>query len=85
MKQPPQRTAAVYALWMMQQAFQGRPNDTRQMEDFGGREMFTMLAMMVALLWLGVYTQPVLDLAQPVLNGLHELLADSELLARHAP
>jgi NADH-quinone oxidoreductase subunit M len=43
--------------------------------------MTAMLAMMVALLWLGVYPQPVLDLAQPVLDGLHGLLQHSELLA----
>ncbi|NCF19092.1 MAG: NADH-quinone oxidoreductase subunit M [Haliea sp.] len=74
-------TAAIYALWMMQQAFQGSPEEQRQMADFDGREMTAMLAMMVALLWLGVYPQPVLDLAQPVLDGLHGLLQHSELLA----
>jgi NADH-quinone oxidoreductase subunit M len=78
-------TAAVYALWMMQQAFQGTPDEGHQMADFGGREMTTMLGMMAALLWLGVYPQPVLDLAQPVLDGLHGLLADSPLLVGAAP
>ena len=74
-------TAAIYALWMMQQAFQGKPDEQRQMPDFDGREMTAMLAMMVALIWLGIYPQPVLDLAQPVLDGLHGLLSGSELLA----
>ena len=74
-------TAAIYALWMMQQAFQGTPDEQRQMSDFNGREMTAMLAMMAALLWLGIYPQPVLDLAQPVLDGLHGLLEGSELLA----
>ena len=37
-----------------------------------------MAAMMIALVWLGVYPQPVLDLAQPVLDGLHGLLSDSD-------
>jgi hypothetical protein len=32
--------------------------------------MVTMFAMMIALLWLGVHPQPVLDLVQPVLDGL---------------
>ncbi len=74
-------TAAIYALWMMQQAFQGKPDEQRQMSDFNGREMTAMLSMMAALLWLGIYPQPVLDLAQPVLDGLHGLLEGSELLA----
>jgi NADH-quinone oxidoreductase subunit M len=66
---------------MMQQAFQGKPDEQRQMPDFNGREMTAMLSMMAALLWLGIYPQPVLDLAQPVLDGLHGLLEGSELLA----
>jgi NADH:ubiquinone oxidoreductase subunit 5 (subunit L)/multisubunit Na+/H+ antiporter MnhA subunit len=65
-------TAAIYALWMMQQAFQGRPDETRSMADFGSREIFTMAAMMLALLWLGLYPQPVFDLVQPVVHRLDQ-------------
>ena len=63
-------TAAVYSLWMIQLTFQGEPEPGRQLEDFGAREMLAMAAMMMALLWLGLYPQPVLDLAQPVLDSL---------------
>lgn len=66
--------AAVYALWMMQLAFQGVPDEERHFADFGHREMTTMAIMMVGLVWLGIYPQPVLDLAQPVLNNLHSLV-----------
>jgi NADH-quinone oxidoreductase subunit M len=69
-------TAAVYALIMMQQAFQGTPDPQRQLTDYGPREMVTMGAMIIGLLWLGLYPQPVLDLAQPVVDSL---------LARGAP
>lgn len=67
-------TAAVYSLWMMQQAFQGKPDEQRSMPDFDTREMLSMAAMMVALIWLGLYPQPVLDLAQPVLDSLQQLV-----------
>jgi NADH-quinone oxidoreductase subunit M len=67
-------TAAVYALWLMQQAFQGAPDEQRSMPDFNTREMATMLAMMATLVWLGLYPQPVLDLAQPVIDGLQAAL-----------
>ncbi len=63
-------TAAVYALIMMQQAFQGTPDPQRQLADYGLREMAAMGAMIIGLLWLGLYPQPVLDLAQPVLDSL---------------
>ena len=68
-------TAAVYALWLVQQAFHGEPAPGLVFADFGRREYGTMLAMMAALLWLGLYPQPVLDLAQPVVDGLVPWLA----------
>ncbi len=64
-------TAAVYSLWMMQQAFFGKPKESRAMDDFGAREMLTMGGMMLALLWLGLYPQPVLDMVHPVLEGMY--------------
>jgi NADH-quinone oxidoreductase subunit M len=63
-------TAAIYALIMMQKAFQGTPDPDRQLPDYGPREMIAMAAMILGLLWLGLYPQPVLDLAQPVLDSL---------------
>ena len=78
-------TAAVYSLWMMQQAFQGKPDEQRQMADFGTREMTTMGLMMLALLWLGLYPQPVFDLTQPVLDSLHRLMPETTQLAALIP
>lgn len=78
-------TAAIYSLWMIQLAFQGEPDPNRQLADFGRREMVTMAAMMVALVWLGLYPQPVLDLAQPVLDSLQVLVAASPAFAGVSP
>ncbi len=66
--------AAIYALWMMQLAFQGTPDENRKFDDFGMREMATMTAMIIALVWLGLYPQPVLDLTQPMLENLQSLV-----------
>jgi len=71
-------TAAVYALWLLQQAFQGPPRDGLQMDDFGGREMLAMSAMIIALIWLGLYPQPVLDLALPVIESLQGVSVQGE-------
>jgi NADH-quinone oxidoreductase subunit M len=40
------------------------------MADFGLREMTVMILMMIGLLVLGIYPQPMLDLAAPTLNNL---------------
>ena len=56
--------AAVYGLYLMQRSFQGTPNpDVAAMPDFGARDMSVMILMAGALVWVGVYPQPVLDLA----------------------
>ena len=78
-------SAAVYSLWMLQQAFQGTPDERRAMADFDGREMLAMAAMMIALLWLGLYPQPVLDLAQPVLEQLQTVAPTGGQVATLAP
>ncbi|MDP6972710.1 MAG: hypothetical protein QF921_14595, partial [Pseudomonadales bacterium] len=63
--------AAVYALSLMQRAFQGEPNpNISVMTDFGAREMSVMIALMVALVWLGVYPQSLLSLSEPVIRAM---------------
>jgi NADH-quinone oxidoreductase subunit M len=64
-------TGAVYALIAMQRVFQGTPVSNRSLADFDGRELTAMIPMMLGLLWLGLYPQPVLDLVNPVLASLH--------------
>lgn len=68
-------TAAIYSLWMIQLTFQGESNRDLKLQDFAAREMTTMAFLMVALIWLGLYPQPVLDLAQPVLESLQHTVA----------
>ena len=63
--------AAVYSLSLMQRSFQGPANaDIATMKDFGVRELGIMIVMGLALVWLGVAPQGVLDLAEPVIAGL---------------
>lgn len=70
--------AAVYSLIMMQRAFQGKPKEGLQLPDYGVREMLTMAVMIIGLVWLGLYPQPVLDTAQPVLDSLTALVGTGE-------
>ena len=66
--------AAVYGLSLMQRSFQGVPNpEVATMRDFGVREMSVMVLMMVALIWVGVYPQPVLDMSTPFIQSMEAL------------
>lgn len=62
--------AAAYALLLMQRSFQGAAPDAAPLRDFGPRELAVMGLLMVALIGLGVYPQPLLDLSAPVVDGL---------------
>jgi NADH-quinone oxidoreductase subunit M len=63
--------AAVYSLSLMQRTFQGSANaHIGEVRDFGFRELSVMILLALALIWLGVYPQPVLDMSLPVLDGL---------------
>lgn len=66
--------AAVYGLSLMQRSFQGTPNpDIAEMEDFGVLEMTAMVLMMLALIWVGIYPQPMLDMSSAFVQSLEVL------------
>ncbi len=62
--------AAIYALWMVQRTFYGPSRTATLPRDFGPREMAMMTALIVAIVWLGLNPQPVIDTAGPALAGI---------------
>ena len=71
--------AAVYALSLMQRTFQGHAaaggpaEEVETFADFGFREMSVMVLMMIGLVWLVIYPQPVLDISAPVVEALRAM------------
>ncbi len=78
-------TAAAYALIAMQRAFQGTPAPGRALEDFGGREISIMAIMMVGLVFLGLYPQPLFDMVNPALASLHQFSGAAEAWMGSSP
>ena len=66
--------ASVYSLWVIQKVFHGEYSsdhfDESHLTDLSRREMFYFGAMMLGLVWMGMYPQSFLDLSQPVLTQL---------------
>jgi len=60
--------AAAYALRLVQKTLHGAPRPAPP--DLGVRETVLLGLMSILLLWLGLYPQPVLETAGPVLAGL---------------
>src|SRR5687768_2142161 len=55
--------AAAYLLWAIQRIlFQPVTNvENERLTDLNGREMFIMAALVVPILWIGIYPKPILD------------------------
>lgn len=66
--------ASVYSLWVLQKVFQGEYNnakfDDNHLTDLSRREMIYFGAMMIGLVWMGMYPQSFLDLSAGTLVGL---------------
>jgi NADH-quinone oxidoreductase subunit M len=55
---------------MVQAAFQGRARESIRIRDLGLREMTMATVLVAALVWLGMYPQPIVDIAAPVVTSL---------------
>jgi NADH-quinone oxidoreductase subunit M len=65
----------LYALRFVQRAFHGPNSNSWQIVDLVPREGVVMSVMMVILLWLGLYPQPVLHIFEPAVARLEQSVA----------
>ncbi|MHB0870133.1 MAG: complex I subunit 4 family protein [Chloroflexota bacterium] len=70
--------ATVYALWMIQRVFQGPNREGWQLPDLSSRELGMMVVLIVTLLWLGLYPQPVLNAAGQGLSNVQRYAASGQ-------
>lgn len=68
--------ASVYSLWVIQQVFHGEfdanASQNKNLTDLNNREMVFFAAMMLGLVWMGMYPQSFLSLSALPLNQLLE-------------
>ena len=62
--------STLYALRMVQRVFHGENIQRWQLLDLSPREALILAPMMVALLWLGFYPQPILNTFGPAMQNL---------------
>jgi NADH-quinone oxidoreductase subunit M len=77
--------AVIYALILIQKAFHGEPREGLALADLTPRDTALMAAMIVIIVWLGLYPQPVLDTAEPALAGLRQFVTRAVPLAGIVP
>jgi NADH-quinone oxidoreductase subunit M len=76
--------ATVYALWMMQRAYQGKETHGLKFADLDKREVGMFASMIVALVLLGFWPQPLITTARSTIAGLHEQTGSSRLILEPA-
>jgi NADH-quinone oxidoreductase subunit M len=67
--------SAIYSLRILQKVFYGKKEKEWTIKDFGGRELVMMGSLILAIVWLGIYPQPVLN---KVDNSIKTILYNSE-------
>jgi len=67
--------STIYSLWLMQRVFYGQHDKVIKIPDFSFREMLAIGTMVVLILWLGLYPQPVLDTARQTLEHLQPAIS----------
>ncbi len=75
--------ATIYALWIIQQAFHGQNTKEWQFNDLNAREWIIMATMIILIVWLGIYPQPVFDTVdaaiKPLISHSTETMFDNEM------
>jgi NADH-quinone oxidoreductase subunit M len=64
--------AAIYLLFMFQKVFLGplaKP-ENQVLKDLSAREIITLGALLVPIIWIGVYPQPFFNLMAPAVQKL---------------
>jgi NADH-quinone oxidoreductase subunit M len=62
--------AVIYSLWIVQQVFHGEKREGLKLADLSFRETGMMTAMVLAILWLGLFPQPVLKTVEPFVQTI---------------
>jgi NADH-quinone oxidoreductase subunit M len=59
--------ATIYSLRIVQKVFLGNKNNDWELSDLNVREKIVSAAMVIVIVWLGLFPQPVFNTAKPAL------------------
>ncbi len=66
--------SAIYALRILQKVFMGPPLRAEVfVPDFSWREIVVMATLSLTIVWLGLYPQPVINTAAPMINNVEKI------------
>ncbi len=74
--------STIYSLWMMQRVFHGSSAPGLKLPGLNLREIAILAMMVIALLWLGLYPQPILNTASAALRNMQTYTSDPGISAK---
>ncbi|MDN6633870.1 MAG: NADH-quinone oxidoreductase subunit M, partial [Enterobacterales bacterium] len=72
--------ASVYSLIMMQRAYYGAPKSDKPLPGMSTRELSIILLLVVLLVALGVYPQPILDTSSAAMTNVQHWFSSASTL-----
>jgi NADH-quinone oxidoreductase subunit M len=64
--------ATIYSLRILQKVFYGQQSGSVSLVDLSLRERLVMVILVVSIIWLGLFPQPVLNTSQPAVKTIIE-------------
>jgi len=69
---------AVYSLIMVQRSLHGAAQSNEPLAGINARELTMMVSLILIMVWLGLYPQPVLDTSAAVMNSIEQIITTSQ-------
>jgi NADH-quinone oxidoreductase subunit M len=73
--------SAIYSLRIMQKVFFGPVKKSSSVKDLTWREMSIMASLTISIIWLGVYPQPLINTAKPMVQQLETIFSKKNMEA----
>jgi NADH-quinone oxidoreductase subunit M len=72
--------AAVYLLWMYQRVIFGevRSEEVRRLPDLNAREIWTLVPLLILIVWIGVYPKPFTAVTETAVAELLQVMRDKQ-------
>ena len=72
--------AAVYLLWMYQRVIFGevRSDEVRRLPDLNAREIWTLVPLLILIVWIGVYPKPFTAVTETAVAELLQVVRDKQ-------
>lgn len=73
--------ATIYSLRILQKVFYGTPSNSLELTDLSLREKMIMSVLVISILWLGLFPQPVLNTSKESVKAMLKSVSNTEATA----